>query len=125
GHGWEGAEPWLPWSPHSDVRSVEAARADPSSIVHLYRRLLAVRRSSPALQHGDLDLVDAPDGVLAYRRRAAREDDEAFVLVNFGDAAATVDRGVGRRIAVATTRGDGEGAAFDGTIAGEAAVVLR
>ena len=47
-HGWP-AEPWLPWPPHATDRSVEALRDDPTSILHLYRRLLAARTASPAL----------------------------------------------------------------------------
>src|SRR2546425_7451723 len=39
GHGWMG-EPWLPWPPEPGVRNVEAERADPASILHLYRRML-------------------------------------------------------------------------------------
>src|SRR5204863_3949093 len=35
-HGWQGAQPWLPFPPEPDQRSVEAQRDDPGSIVHLY-----------------------------------------------------------------------------------------
>jgi glycosidase len=35
----------------------------------LYKRLLAVRRDKPALSIGELVLLDAPLGVLAYERR--------------------------------------------------------
>ena len=42
--------PWLPFPPEAAGRSRRAAqRADPTSILHLYRRLLAARRASPAL----------------------------------------------------------------------------
>src|SRR6185503_6885286 len=47
GHGWP-AEPWLPWPPEPVGRSVERLRDDPGSILHLYRRLLALRRATPA-----------------------------------------------------------------------------
>jgi alpha-glucosidase len=39
-----------------------------------------LRNSSPALRRGDLTLVDAPDGVLAYRRVAG--EDRKFVALN-------------------------------------------
>jgi alpha-glucosidase len=126
GHGWDGPDPWLPWSPHSAERSVEAERSDPDAILHLYRQILAVRRSSPALRHGDLELLDAPDDVLAYRRHDRATGDQSIVVVNFGDAATTVDLGVGTPIAVSSVaRASALGTPFDGTIAGEAAVVLR
>ena len=63
-HGWAGgAHPWLPWPPEPDHRNMEALQADPSSILHLYRRLLAARRASPALQTGSWAARPAP-----YRR---------------------------------------------------------
>jgi alpha-glucosidase len=87
-HGWATAETWLPWPPHAESRNAEDERADPGSILHLYRRLLAVRRASPALRRGDITLLDAPDAVLAYRR--STHGDERTVLVNFGDAGVDV-----------------------------------
>ncbi len=48
--------------------------ADEGSILHWYRRLLALRRASPALRRGSFALVD--DGaadVLAYTRTAQGE----------------------------------------------------
>jgi alpha-glucosidase len=80
-HGWATADTWLPWPPHPEVRNAEDERADPASILHLYRRLLAVRRASPALRGGDITLLDGPASVLAYRR--ATDDDDRTVLVNF------------------------------------------
>jgi alpha-glucosidase len=79
-HGWP-ADPWLPFPPDASARSLEAQRDDPSSMLHLYKRLLDARRASPALSHGDLTLLDAPDGVLAWERRAG--DDVRRVAVNF------------------------------------------
>jgi alpha-glucosidase len=90
-HGWATADTWLPWPPHADERNAEDERRDPRSILHLYRRLLAVRRASPALRHGDITLLDAPDDVLAYRRAA--DGDERIVLVNFGKVAVDVPLG--------------------------------
>ena len=86
GHGWPGAEPWLPWPPDAAVRNAEAERDDPASMLHLYRRLLAARRRSPALRRGDLMLHNAGDDVLAFERRAA--GDRRLVVVNFGDGSA-------------------------------------
>ena len=45
--------PWLPFPPEAIARSVAVQRDDPGSILHLYRRLLTARRSSPALHVGD------------------------------------------------------------------------
>src|SRR5690606_10501459 len=66
-HGWATAEPWLPWPPEAERCNVEALRSDPGSILHLYRDLLTLRRSTPELQLGALRLIeDVPPTVLAY-----------------------------------------------------------
>ncbi|HEV7650923.1 MAG TPA: alpha-amylase family glycosyl hydrolase [Actinophytocola sp.] len=70
GHGWASPDPWLPWPPSAATRNAATRRADPGSILWLYRRLISLRRQQPALRDGDLTLLDAPDGVLAYRRGA-------------------------------------------------------
>jgi alpha-glucosidase len=111
-HGWAG-EPWLPWAP--DTGSAAALAEDDGSILHLYRRLLAARRASPALHAGSWELLEAPAGVLAYERRAG--DDCRQVWANFGDE--PVGCPTGWAVDVSTTRHQ------DGILAGGEAVVLR
>lgn len=89
-HGWaSGSEPWLPWPPDAEKCNVAALRGDEGSILHLYRRLLAERRASPALQRGTQQLLKAPAGVLAWDR--THRSDRRRVVVNF--AAKAVDAG--------------------------------
>ncbi|HWM03866.1 MAG TPA: DUF3459 domain-containing protein, partial [Actinophytocola sp.] len=83
GHGWASADPWLPWPPHASTRNADVLRADPASILWLYRSLIALRRAEPALRTGELALLDAPDDVLAYRRFGSGR--AVTVLANFGD----------------------------------------
>jgi glycosidase len=96
-------------------------REDETSILHLYRALLAARRASPALHGGDLTLLDAPDGVLAYERRHG--DDVRRVIVNF-----TSDRiGVGSlmtgwRVDISSSSTGGR--TLDAAIHSDEAVVL-
>lgn len=71
--GFSSAEPWLPLNPDWRTRNVAAQEGDPSSMLALYRHLLAVRRRSNALSIGDFALVDAEEGVLAYERRHGDE----------------------------------------------------
>ena len=97
GFGWSGegdraAEPWLPFPPETDRRNWEALLADPDSILHLYRRLLVVRREEPALRVGGLELLDAPEGVLAFRRHT--EGDTCLVLINTTDASVPLPEGL-------------------------------
>jgi alpha-glucosidase len=119
-HGW-GPEPWLPFPPDAEERSVERQRGDESSILYLYRRLLSARRNSPALAVGTLELLDAPDDVVLYRRTL--DGDERLVAIHFGDAPAELDLPA-HRVEVASD-GSGEGELFPGTLAPGLAVLLR
>ena len=78
-HGWGVTDPWLPWPPDAEQRNVETLTADAASILHLYRRLLAARKASPALQLGDFVQLDAPDDVIAWRRTAPGGSTESSV----------------------------------------------
>jgi alpha-glucosidase len=61
--GFTTGEPWLPAVDPTE-RNVDAQRDDPGSTLSLVRELIALRR-----EFGDgFELLDAPDGVVAYRR---------------------------------------------------------
>ena len=121
-HGWAGAEPWLPWSPEPEIRNVADLRGKESSILHLYRRILAARRASPALSMGSWRAVEAPAGVLAYGREEG--EDRRVVVVNFTSEAVDV-RVDGRWRIEVDSDGVGEGEGYPGRLAGDAAVILR
>ncbi len=98
----DGVATWLPIHPdHVDV-NVEAQSADPGSLLAWYRRLLALRRSSPALQTGSLELFDTHGDVIAYERRAG--EDRFLVVANLGERAITHPVNAGD--AVATSHPD-------------------
>ncbi|MBA2625838.1 MAG: DUF3459 domain-containing protein [Acidimicrobiia bacterium] len=120
--GWTAAEPWLPWPPEPDARNVATLREDPASIMHLYQRLLAARRASPALQLGSWDALLSPPGTLAYER--ADGGDRRRVLVNFTPDEHVVPLDGDWTVEVAAD-GRGEGAAWAGGLGPDAAVVLR
>ncbi|WUV79701.1 glycoside hydrolase family 13 protein [Streptomyces sp. NBC_01476] len=99
---WSGTEPpygfgprpggpsWLPQPPSWAALSVEAQTGDPESTLELYRAALALRREHPALGAGTaVTWLNAPDGVLAFRRDSA--DGRAFVCtVNLTGAPVTL-----------------------------------
>jgi alpha-glucosidase len=118
GHGWP-TTPWLPWPPDATQRNVATLRADPDSILHLYRRLLAARRASPALQLGAARILDMPAGAFAFERALGSE--RRVIAVNFTTGAIHW-QGSGR-VEVATDRRL-EGHAHDGTLPPDGAVVL-
>jgi alpha-glucosidase len=68
----EGVDPWLPFA-GGDGIDVQTQRADPTSILHLTRDLLALRRRHRALAEGNYRAIDAPAGVFAYLRECDEE----------------------------------------------------
>jgi alpha-glucosidase len=114
-HGWAGGpDPWLPWPPEAAAgRTVAAQLEDQTSMLHLYRRLLAARRASPALRAGGFSWIESPAGVLAYRRRLDQPEpsptDERVIAVNFTDAATGVELPAGEWELDVATGPDGGG----------------
>ncbi len=82
-------EPWLPQPAGWDELAVSVQQEDPTSVLVLYRRLLAARRSR-MVDAGPLTWLRTPPEVLAFRRGRVE------CWVNFG--ASPVDRPVGRVI---------------------------
>ncbi len=95
---------WLPVHPDHPRRNVASELADPDSHLSLYRRLLALRRSRPVLQLGDIELAGEEANPLAYRRILAGEDD-LWVVLNLSDDAVAVPAAVAGRVLVGTDRG--------------------
>jgi alpha-glucosidase len=91
GHDWDSA-PWLPVPPEAGMRNRATQQADPDSMLHLYRRLLALRKARPELRHGDLTLLEAPDGVLAFSRSS--DDGICHILINMTDEQVQLDESV-------------------------------
>lgn len=69
GCGWP-ERTWLPLPPEPQAHSVAAEMRDPTSVLALYRHLLDLRRRTPALRRGDIQMLVAPDGVIRWRRTA-------------------------------------------------------
>jgi alpha-glucosidase len=76
------AKPWLPLNADWPTRNVGRMAEDPRSILTLYRRLLAMRRTHPSLSIGDFALLDADGDMLAYERRHGAE--RLIVALNLG-----------------------------------------
>ena len=74
GAGFTTGRPWLRLNADADARNVAVQLEDPGSVLNTYRRLLALRASSAALQTGTLRLLpDTDDGVVAYVRETGNE----------------------------------------------------
>lgn len=64
----DAAEPWLPQPQQWAALSVEAQLDDDESMLSLYRRALALRRSDPAMRLGTMRWLDHGTDVIAFRR---------------------------------------------------------
>jgi len=109
--------------PESDVRNIESEAADPGSMLELYRALLALRAATPSLRDGSLELLDSPDGVLAYRRVAHGAAD-VTVLISMVDEATDV-AGVAGTVLVDSLGTSAPGASFGADPAGPARLAPR
>jgi alpha-glucosidase len=79
--GFTTGRPWLPVAPDCAARNVAEERRDPESLLALYRRLIHLRRASPALTEGAYDdLVPDHPGCLIYRRSTDLPNAEAWIV---------------------------------------------
>ena len=96
--GFTSGDPWLPVNRETVSINVAAQRDDPASILSLYRSLIRLRHSSPALRRGSFRALDgAPADVFAYIRELDRE--RWLVALNFSNEA--------RRLAVSALNASG------------------
>jgi alpha-glucosidase len=86
--GFSTAKPWLPVAPEHLPLSVDRQEADPGSLLWDWRRFLAWRKAHPALLRGDMAPLDAPDPLIAFRRRSAGET--LIIVANTAAAPAAV-----------------------------------
>jgi oligo-1,6-glucosidase len=79
GAGFSSGTPWIPVNPNHVWLNAAAQTADPRSVYHYYRRLIALRRTDPVLTDGDFALLDAtPETVYAFRRTLGEQRIEVY-----------------------------------------------
>lgn len=79
--GFSDAAPWLPVAGDHAQVNVQSQREEPRSLLHLYRRLIQLRRREAALSIGAYRGFASPPGVYGYLREF---DDKRFlILLNF------------------------------------------
>ena len=79
--GFTDGTPWLPVASNYAQANVALQKSDPTSILALYRNLIALRRGSPALTRGSYRAVPLGQNVLAYERLGG--DERLLVVLNF------------------------------------------
>ncbi|HEU5315640.1 MAG TPA: alpha-amylase family glycosyl hydrolase, partial [Chloroflexota bacterium] len=88
--GFSAHRPWLPLARDYAAVNVAAQRRDPRSLLSLVRRLLQLRRATPALALGDIATLESGhDDVLAYARTCGGQ--RVLVALNFGPHKRCVD----------------------------------
>jgi alpha-glucosidase len=87
--GFSTNRPWLPLADDFFQINVAAERAEPSSLLSLYRRLIDLRRALPALSVGEYAALPSHDDLMAYIRRA--NGSRFLIVLNFSDAGRVFD----------------------------------
>ncbi len=80
--GFTTSSPWLPLGDDHATINVEVLERDQTSILHLYRQLIHLRRTSPTLVSGRLEFVKANQHLLSFQRVGEKE--QLRVLLNLG-----------------------------------------
>jgi alpha-glucosidase len=79
--------PWLPVSDDFHRRNVEVLAQDATSVLSLYKRLLELRRSRPALSTGRYAPVTCDGNVMSYQRE--NDGERLLIVLNLGHASET------------------------------------
>ena len=80
--GFTTGTPWMQVNPNYREINAEAARKDPDSIFHYYRKLIRLRKKDPIFAEGDFKLLlEEDENIFAYVRSLA--DREVLVVANF------------------------------------------
>jgi len=91
GAGFTRGKPWLPPAEDADTVNVATQRDDPTALLTLYRRLIALRRATPALISGDYRALTVEGNMLSFIREHAGQ--RLLVALNLGSQAATLEAG--------------------------------
>ena len=114
--GFTEGDPWLPVSPDWQNRNVESQGADENSLLSLYKRLIALRRTEPALHRGTMSNPKADGDLLAWTRAGG----EVTIALNFGADPLSIAQDGDLLLSTDHQRCD-----FDGTLAPYEGVILR
>ena len=125
GAGFSQTDPWLPLADDYARSNVETQREDPASVLSLYRDLVRLRRTEPALVEGPYASVPAPGDLLAYLRESGGS--RLLVGLNLGANPSTVDcPGIRGAVILGSDRGR-ERSRVDGSVslAAHEGVIVR
>jgi alpha-glucosidase len=81
--GFTSGKPWLPLAVEHKGLSAATQDERPDSMLAFSRAMIALRRASPALTHGEIEMLDAPEPVLAFVRSV--EGERILCVFNLGE----------------------------------------
>jgi oligo-1,6-glucosidase len=87
--GFTQGTPWLPVNPNYVTINARAAVADPDSVFHHHRKLIALRREQPVIVNGRFQLL-LPEDEQIWALARSTEDHAVLVLANCSSTDATV-----------------------------------
>jgi alpha-glucosidase len=79
--GFSRHKPWLPVARNYKMQNVNVQQEDPSSMLHLYHRAIALRQREPSLAVGNFTPVYSDHQLIAYRREF-KEHPKFLVVLN-------------------------------------------
>ncbi len=80
--GFTTGAPWIGVNPNYTEINAAQALADPNSVFHYYRQLIALRKANPVLVYGRYDLL-LPDHRQVYAYTRTLDADRLLVICNF------------------------------------------
>lgn len=83
---------WLPVNDDYKSYNVKIESDDPNSILSYYKKLIALRKSDPALVRGSFEAIDTSSDIFAYYR--LNDGNIRFVLVNLSDRRVVLPRSI-------------------------------
>ena len=77
------SKPWLPVPPSASTVNVATEEKDSASLLNWYKKLIAMRRTNPALHEGAFRMLDAGNtSVLSYLRQGVNGSPAVLVMMN-------------------------------------------
>lgn len=83
--GFSAGTPWITVNPNYLQINVESAMEDEESILHFYKKLIALRNGSEILKYGDFTML-LPDHLQLFAYSRTLGDEKIIVCCNFGDS---------------------------------------
>jgi alpha-glucosidase len=101
--GFGSPKPWLPVGAENAARAVDVQEADPGSLLHHTRAMLALRRAHRALRHGAVARCSTEGDLLVLERES--ECERLRLVANLGKETMMLDKGLGAGDVVASVNG--------------------